>query len=130
MKKTSAYLVGALIGLVIIGGIFAIPRWLEEDLGRHKILIEVVWSSVGLFVFPAYHMWRQRGRNSAVFWASLCLFVLLHVLAVSFYSIYIHPILGWQWMILLVVESFAVVSFIDWSIQRFHRPLISNGERD
>jgi hypothetical protein len=130
MKKTSAYLLGALIGVVIIGAIVAAPRWLREDLGRHKRLIEAVYYTVGFFLFSGYVLWRQRRRNALVYWASLCVLLLLHVLGVFFYSIYVHPILGWQWIVLLLIESYIAVSFVDWSTQRFHRPLSSNVERN
>ena len=129
MKNTSAYLLGALIGIVIIGAIFAIPRWLEEDLGRHKKLIEAVWFTAILFVFSVYRLWRQRRRNSSVFWASLCIFLLLHISGVLFYSTYISPILGWQWIILLIVECFVLVFFVDWSTRRF-RNFGKHGNQD
>ena len=127
MKKIPSYLLGASIGLVIIGAIFAIQiwfPWLEEDLSRHKGLLEAIWSTVGLFVVSVYRLWRQRRRNSLVYWASLCIFLLLHFSGVLFYSIYIHPILGWQWIILLVIESFIVVFFLDWSTHRFRRGVL------
>ena len=122
MKKTSAYLLGGLIGIAIIGGIFATQvwfPWLEEDLRRHKTLMTAVWFTVGLFLVCVYRLWRQRHRNSLIYWASLCVFFLLHVLGVFLYSIYVQPLLGWQWIILLIIECFVLICFVDWSTQRF-----------
>ncbi|SRR6266404_692386 len=122
MKKTSSYLLGALIGLVIIGAIFAMQiwfPWLENDLGRHKRLIEAVWFTTALFAFSVNRLWRWRDRNSFAFWTSLFALMLLHVSGVFLYSRYVRPILVWQWIILLAIESFVLVSVMDWSTKRF-----------
>jgi hypothetical protein len=122
VKKITAYLLGALIGLVIIGAIFAMQSWfpsLENDLGRHKRLIEAVWFTAALFAFSVNRLRRWRDRNSFAFWTSLFALMLLHVSGVFFYSRYVQPLLVWQWIILLSIESFVVVSVVDWSTKRF-----------
>ena|SRR5882762_7922217 len=123
MKKTSSYLLGVLIGLVIIGCIFVVQvwfPWLENDLGRHKRLIESAWFTAALFAFSVNRLWPWRNRNAFAFWTSLFALLVLHATGVFFYSRYVQPLLVWQWIILLSIESFVVVSVVDWSTKRFH----------
>ena len=52
----------------------------------------------------------------------MCILFLLHVSGVRLYTALVQPILVWQWIILLVLESFAVVFLVDWSTRRFAHP--------
>jgi hypothetical protein len=48
----------------------------------------------------------------------MCIFLLLHFLGV----LYIRPtarIFGWQWMVLLTIEIFVIISLLDWTTKRF-----------
>lgn len=46
---------------------------------------------------------------------SMGLLFLLHVVGVLCYTILVQPIFGWQWIILLILEVFLIVSLVDWS---------------
>jgi hypothetical protein len=93
--------------------------WIGDGLGRHKTLVTSIWFTVVLFAFCVYRLWHWRHRNSFAFWTSICTLFLLHVLGVLFYTMLVQPILGWQWIILLVLEVFLIVFLVDWSTKRF-----------
>ena len=82
-----------------------------------------VRSSV-FFTVLAFAVWVSQfwsWRRIAAFWASVVGFFLLHSLSVWAYSTFVQPILVWQWGVVLALESFIAVAFID----RFTRWLSS-----
>jgi predicted ferric reductase len=102
--------------------------WVDQAWDRHKTLVKAVWFTVGLFAICIYRLWRWRHRNVFAFWTSICTLFLLHVLGVLFYTTVVQPILGWQWIILLVLEVFLIVFLVDWSTKRFRH--LEEGRRE
>jgi hypothetical protein len=120
---TYAILFGALIGLVIFGTIVVIETWFPS-IGKawetHNRLVQSVWFTAGFFGVwvSRYWQWRRRG----FFWASLFIFFLVHTLGVLYCATQFRPLVLREWIVLLTVESFVVVFYMDWSIRRFGRP--------
>jgi hypothetical protein len=115
-------LLGVLIAFLIAGAMFAViswAPWIAEDLGRHKRLAQAVIMTAGFFGGCVYTFWPWRRRSAFAFWASICIFFLLHVLGIFFYSTHVRPILLWQWMILGPLEAYAAAFFVGWSTWRF-----------
>jgi hypothetical protein len=124
LKKfiTSPTISGVLIGLVTLAAVMVVAIWfpgIGDGFGRHKTLLKATWFTVALFAICVYRLWSWRHRNSFSFWTSMCVLFLLHLLGVLLYTILVQPILGWQWIILLVLETFVIVSLVDWSTARF-----------
>ena len=119
--ETYPSLFGALIGLVIICvaiTIASVPR-LDEAFEKHSHLIQFVWFTGGFFAFSISYLWRMRRRGAFTFWASMSLFFLFHTLGVFLYTTRVQPLLVWRWIVLLTLECFAIVFFVDWSTKRF-----------
>ena len=130
---TSPTVSGILIGLVTLATVMVVAiwfSWIGDGLGRHKTLVNAVWFSVGLFAICVYYLWRWRRRNAVAFWLSMSGLFVLHVLGVLFYSILVKPIVGWQWIILLVLEVFLIVFLVDWSTKRFGHSGGKPGDRN
>jgi hypothetical protein len=112
--------IGALGGLVLVGLIFVMDIWfpaLGEGFDRHKRLVQGVYFTIGFFAFLGERVWRWRHRGA--FWQSISAFCLVHVLGIYVYSVWVHPLLVWQWMILFLPEAYIFVSFVNWSTRRF-----------
>jgi membrane-bound metal-dependent hydrolase YbcI (DUF457 family) len=121
---TSPTVSGVLIGLLTLVGIIVVETWfpwIDQALRGHNGLIKAIWFTLVLFAICVYRLWRWRRRNSFAFWAPLCALFLLHVLGVLLYTNLVQPILGWQWIILLVLEVYLIVFLVDWSTKRFSR---------
>jgi len=120
---THPVLFGALISLVIFGTIIVIVTWFPwiwKAWERHNRLVQSVWFTAGFFAVWVSHYWQWRRRG--FFWASMCIFFLVHTLGVLYYATQVRPLVLREWIVLLTVESFVVVSYMDWSIRRFGRP--------
>jgi hypothetical protein len=119
--ETYPSLFGALIGLVIICAAITIASvsWLDEAFGKHKHLIQFVWFTAVFFGVWVNRLWHWRRRGAFAFWASMSLFFLLHALGVFLYTTRVQPLLVWRWIMLLILECFAIVFFVDWSTKRF-----------
>jgi len=114
---------GMLIGLVLFLGIIVIVDWfprVSEAWDRHNRLVQSTWFTAGFFgVWINYYwQWRRRG----FFWASMCLLFLVHILGVLYYANQVHPLVLRDWIVLLTIESFVLVFFMEWSIRRFGHP--------
>ncbi len=119
---TYPMLFGALIGLVIFGTIIVIETWfpwIGKAWDRHNRLVQSAWCTAGLFGVCIYQFWDWQRRGRGVFWASMGIFFFLHVLGVFFYSVYVRPILIWQWVILGYLEAYAAAFLVGWSTHRF-----------
>lgn len=109
---------GILIGVLSLAGIIVMETWfpwIDRAWDRHKELVKAVWFTAALFVICIHRLWHWHRRNPFIFWMSMGLLVLLHVVGVLCYTILVQPILGWQWIILLILEVFLIVSLVDWS---------------
>ena len=111
---------GALIGLLIFVAIIVMETWFPlvgKAWDRHSRLVQSVWFTAGFFGVwvSRYWQWRRRG----FFWASVCAFLLIHILCVAYYATQIHPLVLSEWIVLLTVESFIVVFYMAWSTRRF-----------
>lgn len=119
---TYPFVVGGLIGLIMMATIFAIVIWfphVSDAWDRHQKMVRSIWCTVGLFALSIYHLWHWRHRRG--FWLSLSIFFVLHVLGVFLYSIYVHPLVLQEWVVLLLLEAFVLVFFLNWVLQRFDR---------
>jgi len=108
---------------------------LDGAFEKHKDLIQFVWFTASLFAFSVFRLWGWRRRGAFAFWASISLFFLLHALGVFLYTTRVQPLLVWRWIILLTLECFVVVFFVDWSTKRFghfgrHGPSRLNSNQD
>ena len=115
-------LFGAFLGVLIILAIVISETWfpwISEGLGQHRRVSEAVLYTAFAFAVCAYTFRRWRHRSARVFWTSISIFFLLHVLGIFLYSTRVGPILGWQWIVLLYLEGYLAAFFVGWSTQRF-----------
>ena len=113
-------LFGVLTSFLLFVAIMIMETWFPtvgEAWDRHNRLVQSAWFTAGFFgvCVTRYWQWRRRG----FFWASVCIFFLVHTLGVVYYSTRFHPLVLGQWIVLLTMESFAVVFYMSWAIRRF-----------
>jgi hypothetical protein len=116
---THPFTVGGLLGTIMVCAIFVIVVWfprIGDAWDRHDKMVRSIWCTLALFVVCVYHLWRWRHRRG--FWVTLSAFFVLHVVGVLLYSIYVHPLLLQEWIILLLLEAFVIAFFFDWVLQR------------
>jgi len=124
MKKRKAHptLLYCVIGALSACAIFLIAPlipWTVKDLEPQKRLVQAVFFTVLALVVWVSVSWRWRYLGA--FWVSICTFLSLHVLCVYLYSTLVQPILVWQWGVILFLESYAAVPFIEWLTRRLSR---------
>ena len=125
VKKIIAHspvLFGILVALVLFSVIMTIVIWfprIDGYLGENKRLVQAFWFSAVSFVVWLSRLWKWRRRGAFVFWLSVCFLLLLHVFGIFMYTIHFGPLLVWQWVPLIVVESVVVVFIVGWSTRRF-----------
>jgi hypothetical protein len=110
---------GMLIGLVLLLGVIAIVDWfpsVSEAWDRHNRLVQSTWFTAGFFGVWVNYYWRWRRRG--FFWVSMCLFFLVHTLAIAYYATHVRPLVLSEWIILLALESFVIVFGMDWLTRR------------
>jgi hypothetical protein len=115
-------LFGALIGVLLLLAIGVIETWfpsVDDAWTRHDALVRSIWFTAGFCVLWVGHYWRWRRRG--FFWGFICVFLLVHSLGVFYYSAEVHPLVVWQWIVLLMVESYVAVFGMSWCIRRFAR---------
>lgn len=113
-------LFGTVIGLLIAGTILVIVIWLPgltDAWDRHNSLVRSIWCTAALFGVCIGRLWRWRRRWTL--WVPLSIFLILHVVGISLYSMHVQPISLGQWIILIVLESFVFFFGVDWSVRRF-----------
>jgi len=126
MKKISSNpaLFGGVIGLLLVGTIFAVVVWfpdLDEALEKNKRFVQGTYFTVFFYGICVYWFREWRRRSAFGFWASISGLFAVHVVCVSLYSVYVQPILVWQWVLLIFAETFVVVFVLDWATRRFGR---------
>jgi cation transport ATPase len=107
----------SLLILIAIIAMEAWAPWIGEYHDKHKRLVQAVLFTgiyFGVYVY-SLRQWRRR----SVFWPSICVLFLLHVLGVFFYSTHVQPILVWQWPIVGLLEYYGTAFFLAWSTRRF-----------
>lgn len=122
--KSYPVLTGILLGLVFFSLIEICLKWFPSVLEawtKNNASVRSAYFTVVFFAVFIPRLSRQRRRNAFLFWVSMCVFILLHVLFVVYYSVQIHPLLLSDWIIMLVIESFVLVFCIDWLTRRFRR---------
>ena len=92
---------------------------------KHKRLVQAVLFTGIYFIVYIYGL--RAWRHQFVFWPSICILFLFHVLGVFFYSNQVEPILVWQWPLVGLVEYYGAAFFLDWATPRFghdarHKP--------
>jgi len=127
MKKIMSHpvLLGIGIAFVIGGGIIVMETWFPwvgAAWDSHKRLVQAVWFTAISFIAWINQVWRWRLRGPFIFWTSIATLCLSHIFGIFIYTMYVGPILVWQWVPLIVIESLVVVFGMDWSTRRFgHR---------
>ncbi len=121
-------LFGVFISVLISIAIIAMQTWapwIGEYHDTHKRPVQAVLFTGIYFIVYVYGLraWRHR----SVFWPSICILFLLHVLGVFFYTNHVEPILVWQWPLVGFVEYYGIAFFLDWATRRFghdarHKP--------
>jgi cell division protein FtsW (lipid II flippase) len=104
-----------LIGIAIISMETWAP-WIGEYHDSHKRLVQAVLFTGIYFAVYVYSL--RHWRHRSVFWPSICILFLLHVLGIFFYSTRVQPILVWQWPILGLLEYYGTAFFLEWSTRR------------
>jgi len=113
---------GILIGLLLGGAIVAMEAWLPwlgEAWDRNKSLVQSFYFTAFFFGCAIYALWSRRHRRG--FWLSTCAFFVVHVIAVVLFSVYVQPLLVWQWAIVLFVESWIFVTTVILSTRHLER---------
>ena len=119
---TYPFTVGLLIATIMAGTIIVIEVWfprIGDAWLTHDKMVRSIWCTLVLFVVCVYRLWHWRHRWG--FWLTLFTFFMLHILGVFLYSVYVHPLLLKEWVILLLLEAFVFVFFLDWMLQRLRR---------
>jgi hypothetical protein len=113
-------LFGVFISLLILIAIISMETWapwIGEYHDRYKRLVQAVLFT-GIY-FAVYVYGLRHWRRRSVFWPSICVLFLLHVVGVFFYSTHVQPILVWQWAIVGLLEYYGTFFFLEWSTRRF-----------
>jgi hypothetical protein len=76
--------------------------WVEEGIGRHKFLFEVVWGSFALLAVSLNRFWPFRRR--ADFRTILCTVLSLHFLGLYLYTAYVHDLTLGQLTVLMLAD--------------------------
>lgn len=112
-------LFGMLLGLLLCGATIVKQIWFPSfalDFGRHKQLSEAIFFTACFFAVYVYFFWSWHRRRG--FWTALCAFFFLHVAGVLVFSMYIHPLVPWQWSVLGLSEGYAGAFFVGWWTRR------------
>ena len=120
--RSNPMLTGVLIALVIGAVIMVMVTWFPKVVAAwdsHKGLVQAVWFTTVSFIAWINQVWRWQHRGPFVFWTSMSTLCLLHMAGILIYSIYIGPILFWQWVPIIIIESLVVVFVMDWSTRSF-----------
>ena len=107
-----------------------LTRFNRKTLGHYWVVIETwfpgfaqVWENhyrfvqslcftAGLFGTLIIKFWNRRHRGA--FWGAMCIFFLIHVFGVTYYSMHTQPLVLRQWIILLILECGVVIFSVDW----------------
>ena len=114
--KTYPVLFGVLISLVIFAFIILFQPiedrhpGIDIFLGQHKRLIQGFLFSAGAFAAWVGCSWGFRKRHG--YWPSILLFFAIHIAGLVLYSRKVHPLLGWQWEYVLILESYLLALFL------------------
>lgn len=117
--KSYPMLFGAFIGLLIFGSIVVIQTWfpgIALAWKNHYRFMQSLCFTAGLFGTSVIQFWNRRHRGA--FWWAMCIFFLIHVFGVGYYSIHIQPLILRQWIILLFVECGLMIFSVDWLTKR------------
>jgi hypothetical protein len=109
------FLSGIIISAVLAGAMLVSEiwfPWIPASLARHEKLVDAVVLTAAFFATYLYAGWRWHRRHG--FWTSMSVFLLLHVSGVLAYSIYVHPLILWQWSVLGLFEVGALTSLMIW----------------
>jgi hypothetical protein len=112
--KSYPMLFGVFIGLLIFGSIVIIETWfpwIAQAWEKHYRFVQSLCFTAGLFGTLVIQFWNRRHRGA--FWAVMCIFFLLHLLGVAYYSTHIQPLILRQWIILLIAECGVVIFSLD-----------------
>jgi hypothetical protein len=107
-------LFGAFIGLLLLIGIFSMVTWapgIGDAWDRHNKLVQAIFLTTFNFAVFINVLWRRRRRG--VFWISMGVVFVLHVLGVVLYSTRVHPISVWDWPLLGMMEFYIIFFLVE-----------------
>jgi hypothetical protein len=111
---------GMLLAVFLAGAGLGISVWFPSFtgmLGRHERLCEGILFTILLFVGWVSSFWKWRRYRA--FLPITSGFFAIHLVGVLAYSIYVGPILVWQWSILMFSEVWVFTLLFAWSAERF-----------
>jgi magnesium-transporting ATPase (P-type) len=120
--RDSPVLFGGILSLAFFGVIVVVLTWfpwIDEAFRGHDRLTQAVILTA--LYFAIYIRGLRRWKRQPIFWPTISVVFLLHVLGVFFYSTRVKPILLWQWPIVGLLEFYAAAFFLAWSRQRASR---------
>lgn len=112
-------LCGMLLSLPIAGAVIILGTWfpgVEVAMGRHGALLDSMYYTGGLWGAFIYYFWSL--RHAPNFWAMLGGLFVLHVGGIYCYTVYVHPLLVWQWALLIFLEGEALTLILGWRVSR------------
>lgn len=120
-RKLISYpvLFGMLISLAIAALLLMLVVWFPRAVDawdRHGGFVQALWYTAAIFGVVIYRFRRWSCRLS--FWLLISLLFVFHVSAVALYSSHVHPLLGWEWIVLILFEVFIAVFLLDWWLSK------------
>jgi hypothetical protein len=100
---------GVLVAIAFSVGIVVTVTWFPgmwEFHDRHKRLVQAILFTA--IYFPVYVYGLRPFRRLRVFWPTICALFVVHISAITLYSLRVQPILVWQWPIVGFAEYFGV----------------------
>jgi hypothetical protein len=113
------YAWGALSALLLAVVLFVMLLWFPSvgaAWDRNDRLVRDAWFTTAFLGCLIYRLWHWRRR--VAFWLAMSALLVLHTLGLLFYSKHVHPLLGWQWVVLVFIESALIIFFLEWSMKR------------
>lgn len=103
-------LFGMFLSLLVAGAAMVVATWLPgvgAVAGKHSALLESVYYTGGFWGAYLYYFWPLRRVPS--FWPTLGGLFLLHAVGVYSYTVQVHPLVPWQWVLLGFLEGMVLV---------------------
>jgi hypothetical protein len=114
--SSNPYLVGIVIATCLLAGAFASLQWapwIWDD--KNQWWMQLMFCATCCLAILIAVYWRFRKRLR--FWASLGILVLVHALAVLLFIDYVCEFKGRNYMLILPIDGFAAVAFLEWSMR-------------
>lgn len=114
-------LLGILISLGIATLLLILVIWFPravEAWDTHGAFVQACWYTAAIFGVIIYRF--RRWRHRVLFWTSIFSLFVAHIVGVALYSSRVHPLFGWQWIALILLEVAIAVFLLDWLFSKHH----------